>query len=190
MVRLVRDLLRLSELDSRAARWDLGPLDIVHSVDSALARLQVQADDKGVRLSRHAEPAVPPAWADADKLDQVLLNVLTNALEYTPAGGDVDVRISAEGPPPAAGQAGGFVVVAVRDTGPGIPPEDLPRLFERFYRVDKARSRRSGGTGLGLAIAREIVEALGGQIGVHSAPGEGTTVTIRLPVAGGEASCE
>lgn len=187
MVRLVRDLLRLSELDSRAARWELGPLDVVHSVDGTLARLQVQADDKGIKMSRHADRDVPAAWADADKLDQVLLNVLTNAIEYTPAGGEVHVRIGSEGPPPAAGQPGGFVVIAVQDSGPGIPAEDVPRLFERFYRVDKARTRRSGGTGLGLAIAREIVEALGGQIRVDSTLGKGTTVTIALPVAGGEA---
>jgi signal transduction histidine kinase len=114
-------------------------------------------------------------------LRQVFYNLLDNALKYTPEGGAVEVR--------AGGQAG-TAVVSVRDTGIGIPAEHLPRVFDRFYRVDKGRSRAEGGTGLGLSIARSIVAAHGGRIDLASTPGYGTVCTVTLPLAGrnGEAS--
>jgi signal transduction histidine kinase len=109
---------------------------------------------------------------DGARLRQVVYNLLDNAIKYTPAGGTVEVHV-------AAGPRG--AVLTVRDTGIGIPPEHLPHVFERFYRVDRARSRADGGTGLGLSIARTIVQAHGGEIELGSTPGEGTVCTVTLP---------
>jgi two-component system sensor histidine kinase VicK len=116
---------------------------------------------------------------DADRLDQVFDNLISNAIKYTPDGGRV--RVSAH-------RANGkFILVQVSDTGVGIPKHDLPQIFERFYRVDKARSRAAGGTGLGLSIARQIIEIHGGQIRIDSEEGQGTVVSFTLPVATGGA---
>jgi two-component system phosphate regulon sensor histidine kinase PhoR len=111
--------------------------------------------------------------ADRDRLAQILINLVDNAVKYTPAGGRVTVR--------AAGPIDGMVEIAVIDTGVGIPPSDLPRITERFYRVDRARSRELGGTGLGLAIVKHLVTAHGGQLRIESQPDHGTTVRITLP---------
>jgi signal transduction histidine kinase len=110
---------------------------------------------------------------DADKLKQLLLNLVDNAIQYTPKGGQITLGLVREG---------GWARLTVADTGIGIPPEDLPHVFERFYRVDKARSRSAGGAGLGLSIASWIAQAHGGYIGVSSEPGRGTTFTVWLPV--------
>lgn len=172
MNRLVRDLLDLSRIDYKQVAWDLRPVDPVAMVKDTLQKLKVQADAK--QISVIFEPAdMPPVLADFDRIQQVALNIFANALEYTPAGGRVSVSLANEGD---------FVSISVQDTGVGIPEEDLPRVFERFYRVDKARSRQMGGTGLGLAIAKEIIESHGGTIGIQSELGKGTTVTFSLPV--------
>jgi two-component system phosphate regulon sensor histidine kinase PhoR len=114
---------------------------------------------------------VPPVFADQRALEQILYNLLDNAAKYTEPGGRIEVRAEARG---------GFVRLSVSDTGIGIPEADRARIFERFYRVDKARSRELGGTGLGLAIVRHLVEHLGGEIGVESEPGKGSTFTVSL----------
>ena len=119
--------------------------------------------------------AVPPIWADAQRIEQVFANLLSNAVRHTPEGGRINITLSA---------GGDQVQVRIQDTGPGIPPEDLPHIFDRFYRADKARSRAEGGTGLGLSIARRLAQAHGGDIAVASAPGQGATFTVTLPVAG------
>ena len=111
--------------------------------------------------------------ADPDRLQQVLLILIDNAIKHTPAGGRVDVRVERDG---------GFGVLRVVDTGSGIAPEHLPRIFDRFYRVDTARSRLGGGTGLGLSIARMLINAHGGELSLTSNLGIGTNVTIRLPL--------
>ena len=105
-------------------------------------------------------------------VQQVLINILANAVKYTPDGGEIGITAKAEP---------NFVAITVKDNGMGIPKEDQPRIFERFYRVEKARTSDTGGTGLGLAIAKEIVDAHGGSISLESEPGKGTTVCVRLP---------
>jgi signal transduction histidine kinase len=114
------------------------------------------------------------AWVrgDAARLREVFFNLLDNGIKYTPKGGEVELKV---------GQSGSEAVVTVRDTGIGIPSEHLPYVFDRFYRVDKARSRAEGGTGLGLSIAQNTIVAHGGRIELTSAPGQGTTCTVRLP---------
>jgi signal transduction histidine kinase len=111
---------------------------------------------------------------DADRLKQLLFNLVDNACRYTPPGGTVTL---------ALGEQDGMAALSVRDTGPGIAPDDLPRIFERFYRADHARSGEAGGTGLGLAISRVIAEAHGGRIEVESTLGQGSTFTVRVPIA-------
>jgi signal transduction histidine kinase len=128
-----------------------------------------------VALATELAPDLPPVLADHDRLAQILINLVDNAVKFTPAGGQVTVA--------AHRQAGERVEITVRDTGIGIPPADLPRITERFYRVDKARSRELGGTGLGLAIVKHLVLAHGGELGIESEVGRGTTVRFTLPVA-------
>lgn len=173
MVRLVRDLLHLSQLDQGTLQWDIQPYDLSLLAEEALAKLAVPAERKGLVIEREWAPGLPPARVDRDKMLQVLLNILANAIEFTPAGGTIRLAID---------QPGEMLRVRIRDTGIGIPKQDQQRIFERFYRVDKARSRMLGGTGLGLAIARQIVEALGGTIALESEPGRGTEVAFTVPV--------
>lgn len=174
MGRLVQDLLTLSALDSRreTTKWSLVYLDelVVEVAD----RMVVAAKQNGLRLYTSLLDDVPPVMANRDQVEQVLVNIVSNAIKYTPAGGDVTVSIKLEA---------AEVEVQVRDTGMGIPKEDLPRIFERFYRVDKARSRQLGGTGLGLSIAQQIIDAHDGHIRIESEVGKGTLVAFALPVA-------
>jgi signal transduction histidine kinase len=128
-----------------------------------------------VRLQVDSPDDLPQAWADPERIIQVLLNLLGNALQYTPSGGQVTVRAQREGRE---------VIIEVQDTGIGIAAEHLPQIFERFYRVDKSRSRTGGGSGIGLTIARHLVEAHGGRIWAESPGlGKGSTFTFTLPLA-------
>lgn len=174
MARLVKDLLRMSQLDQGTETWDVQAYDVPALVDECLARLAVPIERKELGISRTFAPGTPYGLFDRDKLQQVLLNLLANAVEFTPSKGQISVKVQPEG---------SMVQVSIRDSGIGIPPEDLPRIFERFYRVDKARSRMLGGTGLGLAIARQIVELLGGAISIDSQLGRGTEVVFTVPAA-------
>src|SRR5690606_11017493 len=133
--------------------------------------LSVLAQEKNVQLQAECLP-VPPMPGDASQLKQALINLLDNALRHTPSGGSIFVRVNSRH---------GSIAISVEDTGPGIPSQHLPHLFERFYRVDQARDRQSGGTGLGLAIVKEIVEAHGGEIRAQSQVGKGTTFMITFP---------
>ena len=126
-------------------------------------------------LRSQVPPDLPTVLADRDRLVQVVINLVDNAIKYTPEGGRVTVKAEA--------LADGQVAVDVVDTGIGIPPVDLPRITERFYRVDKARSRELGGTGLGLAIVKHLVVAHGGQLRIESEPGRGTTVRVTVPTS-------
>ena len=173
MARIVTDLLTLSKLDYgrmelRMTRFSVS--DLLKKVTNAM---KLTAEDSGHMILVETEPNLPPMVGDRERIEQVVVNILSNAVKYTPSGGRI--RLTAQ-------RAGAnHVRITVEDNGVGIPADDVPRLFERFYRVDKARSRAAGGTGLGLAIAKEIVEQHEGKIALTSEYGKGTTVTITLP---------
>jgi len=175
MTRLVRDLLMLSQLDYGHA-LQKAPFSLPALAESVVSRLRLEAQKHSQSLTfENRAPDMPAVNGDKDRIEQVLVNVVSNAIKYTPEHGMIHVECAAR-----LTEA----VVTVTDTGIGIPEADLPRIFERFYRVDKARSRKMGGTGLGLAIAREIVEAHGGRITIKSGKGRGTTVRVLLPIYG------
>lgn len=176
MHRLVNDLLQMAKLDSseyrrhiRLESVPLGPF-----IDSVVKELSPHWQKKAITMSIEHETDLLPVQANPDWLKQVLINLLDNAIKYTPAGGHVIVRSKANNH---------FAQVEIADTGIGIPAKDLPLIFDRFYRVDRARARAAGGTGLGLAIVKFIVEALGGRIAVDSKTNKGTTFTFTLPLA-------
>lgn len=175
LTRLVNDLLILSRADSEALNLRLKACDVSHLVQTCLERLTSLADTRNVTLTCESDRAVPPAWADSDRIEQVLINLLDNAIKYSKPGDSVIVKITA-GPDET-------VLVQVCDKGIGIPADDLPRIGQRFYRVDKARTRTEGGSGLGLAIAQALVLAHGGQLWLESTEGQGTTANFRLPAA-------
>ncbi|WP_425271774.1 ATP-binding protein [Paenibacillus protaetiae] len=179
MIRLVTDLLHLSRLDSNQAQLRRRQTDVLEMLDEVSDRFSFQMRQKSIRISVHVAPELKNAWLDRDQIDQVLDNLVSNAIKYTLDGGSIE--LSAYNPDPSS------VAISVKDTGIGIPKKDLSRIFDRFYRVDKARSRNMGGTGLGLSIAREIVKAHGGVIALESELGEGTKVTFTLPTLQEEA---
>ena len=172
LARLVEDLRTLSLADAGQLPLVRQPVDPADVAAGVVSRMQPLAEIRSITLDASIEQALPAVNADSDRMAQVLTNLIDNALRYTPPGGHVNVR---------AWRANGHVNIAVADNGPGIPAEDLPNLFERFWRGEKSRNRHSGGSGLGLAIAREIVELHEGTIDVDSGPGEGCTFTISLP---------
>jgi len=180
MIRLVTDLLHLSRLDSKQATLRKQPTNVMEMLDEVADRFSVQARQKAIRLRVTAIDGIKPVMLDRDQIDQVLDNLLSNALKFTPEGGFIEIG--------ARKQDADWIEFWVMDTGIGIPKKDLSRIFERFYRVDKARSRSMGGTGLGLSIAREIIRAHGGSIVFESELGQGTKVMFTLPIVseGGE----
>ncbi len=173
MARLVKDLLQLSRLDNQQMNWSFEEVSLVELIKSTVERMELEAKARKQTLECFVLGDIPCIEADYGRLEQVVLNVLGNAIKYTIEEGIVTVYV---------GKIYNEVYFKVADSGIGIPESDLPRIFERFYRVDKARSREMGGTGLGLAIAKEIVEAHGGVITITSQIGSGTEVTVRLPI--------
>jgi two-component system phosphate regulon sensor histidine kinase PhoR len=171
---LIGDLLTLSSVESQQARFQFENLPLGPLVDAALAELAGPLRAKGHSARAEVPGDLPMVRADPARVAQVLANLLDNAVKYTPAQGSIVVRASA---------AGAEVECQVEDNGPGIAPEHLPRIFERFYRVDKARSRDLGGTGLGLAIVKHLVQAHGGRVWVESRPGQGSAFHFTLPRA-------
>jgi heavy metal sensor kinase len=172
LTRLTEQLLALAREDAGTAPPPAPEaLDVASLVRDVAETMRPLAEARGLRLTDETDGPVY-ARAEPARLRQVFYNLLDNAIKYTPAGGAVTVR---------ADRRGAEAVAVVADTGEGIPPEHLPRVFDRFYRVDKARSREQGGTGLGLSIAQSIVAAHGGRIELDSTPGRGTTCTVRLP---------
>ena len=168
---LIDDLLALSELESGADRPVPPPVGIAPAIDHVCALLEEKASARMITIHRQVEGDAGQVIADREKLEQVLMNLLDNAIKYTPEGGSITISTSEEN---------GMQKVEVRDTGIGIPERDLPRIFERFYRVDAARSREQGGTGLGLAIVKHIVQQYGGSVSVESIPGKGSTFSFTL----------
>ncbi|MBY6277643.1 two-component system histidine kinase PnpS [Symbiobacterium thermophilum] len=173
---LIDELLDLSRVESGKFRMQRRPTVPAELIAATAARFAQKAERAGVQLVTEAPDGLPLINGDPDRLVQVLSNLVENAIKYTPAGGRITL---------SARRDGDGVRIAVADTGAGIPQADLGRIFERFYRVDKARSRATGGTGLGLAIAKHIVEAHGGTIGVESEVGKGSTFTVILPALTG-----
>ncbi len=172
MTRLVKDLLLISSLEGKMV-LNRSMFSLKSMINDVVATMSLVADEKGHRLNFEAIAELPDFYGDRDKIEQVLYNVISNAIKYTPNGGKIDIK---------AGKLYGDFFVEVKDNGIGIPEKDLDRIFERFYRVDKARSRELGGTGLGLSISKSIVDAHSGTIRVESKVGEGTKVIIFLPV--------
>lgn len=177
LARLVDDLRTLSLSDAGELSLQRQLTDPYALLSRAAAAFRTQALAQSVQLLVEADPALPEIDADPDRLAQVLHNLVSNALRHTPEGQFVVL---------AAAASDGHLRIVVEDTGPGIAPEDLPHVFERFYRTDRSRHRDDGGTGLGLAIARSIIEAHGGRIWVDSEPGDGATFTVELPMAAKE----
>lgn len=175
MTKIVQDLLELSRLDAGKENFVFEKFNVVDAVENVEAAIALEAKRRGHVVTVSAEEGLPCVVGDKAKIEQVFLNIMTNAVKYTPDGGEIHATITG---------TDGMVSVAVHDTGIGIPQEDMARVFDRFYRVDKARARESGGTGLGLSIAKEIVEKHKGSITMTSVPGEGTTVTVCLRVDG------
>jgi signal transduction histidine kinase len=173
LIALTRSLLTLAKFTSGKPPVDLVPLALEPVIQDIVDELTLLADDRRITLTFESQ-SVPPVLGDAQWLKQALINLLDNALRYTPPGGSVTVRLRS---------AGEWVDVAVEDTGHGIESENIPHLFERFYRTDWARAKDSGGTGLGLPIVKEIAEAHGGTISVASQIHKGSIFTLRLPVS-------
>jgi len=172
MTRLVKDLLTLSLFDYDKKYLNKTTFSIGELVGDIISKIKMEAQRHEHELIFESDSGMPMFYGDRDRLEQVFTNIITNAIKYTPDGGKIAVsckmRLTS-------------AIIKVTDNGIGIPAKDMPRLFERFYRVDKARSRKSGGTGLGLAIAKEIIDAHGGKIDIQSVHGNGTTVTIEMP---------
>jgi signal transduction histidine kinase len=172
LARLTDQLLTLSREDAGVVTQDWQPVDLTALASGAAETMRPLAESRGADL---LVDGAGPAWVcgDEGRLRQVFYNLLDNALKHVAEGGKVEVRVEA---------SDGEAIALVRDTGEGIPPEHLPHVFERFYRVDRARSRAMGGTGLGLSIVHSIVLAHGGRIELDSAPGLGTTARVALPL--------
>lgn len=175
LARLVADLRDLSLAEAGQLPLRRQPTDLAGLARTTVGQFVARAESKDVRLAVVAADDLPPADVDPDRVAQVLSNLLDNALRHTPAGGAVEVRVE-------PGTRPDNVHVAVRDSGPGIPAEHLPHVFERFYRVDPARARAEGGSGIGLAVVKQLVEAHGGTVTAESRPGQGTTFRLTLPV--------
>ena len=176
MLRIVRDLLTLSRMDNRSMSWRFEWVDMENLLEDINTAMQIKAAEKHHRLTMVLRGNLPLVWCDKERIEQVVVNLLTNAVNYTPEEGVISL---------VADRSGDTVQISVQDNGIGIAKEDVPHLFDRFYRVDKARSRESGGSGLGLSITSEIVQKHKGTIQVESELGHGTTMTVLLPVDSG-----
>jgi len=174
MTRIVSDLLTLSRLDNNKTQWNIEEFDFRQSVRHLCEVMRSDLEAHGHKITFGSDRELPLITADRQRIEQVVINIMSNAIKYTPEGGHIDIRMSKS--------RTDKVMLRVTDNGVGIPEADMAHLFERFYRVEKSRTQDAGGTGLGLAIAKEITEAHGGRITVESKPGIGTSVLLELPV--------
>jgi signal transduction histidine kinase len=172
--RLVADVQHMTSLEAGRIHMDFAPLDMHELVDETLVVIATECENKGITVSNEIDPTAPTVMADSDRVTQVLLNLLDNARRHTPEGGKLTVGAQPDGR---------FLRIWVSDTGVGIDTQDLPYIFERFYRADRSRTTATGGSGLGLAIVKAIITAHGGRIWAQSTPGQGTTITFTLPLA-------
>ncbi|MDV2581565.1 cell wall metabolism sensor histidine kinase WalK [Alkalibacillus haloalkaliphilus] len=172
MIRLVNDLLQLSKMDNKDYLLEKERVEYVKYIDQIVDRFSFNIKD-GLSLTRNLPKDHCYVWMDSDKLTQVLDNIISNAIKYSPEGGEINVTVKKERH---------HILTQVSDEGVGIPTENLEKVFDRFYRVDKARTRQLGGTGLGLAIAKELIEAHDGKIWADSREGKGTTISFSLPL--------
>lgn len=174
MSRLVKDLLQLSRLDYKREKWNKTYNNLLDIINTAVLKIEINIKNKDQNLNkRYIKQEDISVYVDKDRINQVILNILSNAIKYTQEGGTIELDVARK-----ENQA----CIIIRDNGIGIPEKEIPRLFERFYRVDKARSRALGGTGLGLSIANQIMKEHDGDIIIESKEGEGTTATIILPI--------
>ena len=175
MTRIVQDLLTLSKIDYGKMEMNISRFSFRKAVENVYEAAKLNAEQNHHHtMTLTEEDDIPDVNGDRERIEQVVTNIVSNAVKYTPDGGKIEIHV---------GKSGKNVYVRVSDNGIGIPEKDLPRLFDRFYRVDKARSRESGGTGLGLSIAQEILKQHKGTIRIDSVYGEGTDVRITLPAA-------
>lgn len=172
MIRLVNDLLQLSKMDSKDYHMNFSTINLPQFVDQIMERFEMSTKNQSITFKHKAPHNEVFIFGDRDKLTQLMDNIVSNAVKYSPEGGTITCTIKEERD---------RVVVSIKDEGVGIPKENIPFVFDRFYRVDKARARNLGGTGLGLAIAKEIVTAHGGSIWISSDWGKGTTISFSLP---------
>jgi two-component system phosphate regulon sensor histidine kinase PhoR len=178
MTQMVDELTELSQIESGQIRLRLAPIAVCDLVTVPLERLRPQAERAGLTIKVKLGDELPPVVVDKERIQQVVTNLIHNAIKFTPSGGRIEISANEED-----GADGRTILVEVRDTGIGIPKPDLPRIFERFYKLDRARTRGRGGTGLGLAIARHIVQAHGGQLWAVSKEGKGSIFYFTLPAA-------
>ena len=181
--RLVDDLYELAQAEAGQLHLDPCPTDLVEVIQTTVASFAIAAEAKEIKLKTDLADALPPVLADPDRLAQIMRNLLSNALRHTPEGGQVTVSATVL---PSTLHSTSSILPAVRivvaDTGEGIPPDDLPHVFDRFWRAERSRSRERGGSGLGLAIARRLVQAHGGQMGAESEVGQGSRFWFSLPL--------
>jgi len=177
LTRLVADLRTIALVDAGELNLNILHADLNRIVSSVVERFRPQADRQQISLGIELDAACPVMEADRDRIEQILINLLNNALHYTPEGGEIRISTSCN-----IHIAGQFALVEIRDSGAGIPPDALPHIFERFYRVDRSRSREEGGTGLGLAIARKLAEAHGGTLIAANNPEGGALFRLSLPI--------
>jgi two-component system phosphate regulon sensor histidine kinase PhoR len=225
VTQLVDELHELSQIESGRVALQLAPAALGPVVERAIERIRPQAERKSLHVRGEVADQLPPALIDVGRIGQVLLNLLHNAVKFTPAGGTITIRaavlatvsetpkvgyierrVASEPLPYAPGERrqralplprhgrstvslplplapGDWMLITVADTGIGIPSAEVPRVFERFYKVDRARTRNAGGTGLGLAIAKHLVEGHGGRIWATSEEGQGSTFYVAVPLA-------